>query len=126
MNFGEWLKKTRKKMGISQEKLAELADVGGYRYTGAYISNIERGYDKNKKNEPTRPDKDLVISIAKVLNADVDAALILAGHAPISEIKTIRNRILVSDFDDFDDKDLDDIAEYIALKKLKNKGKEKE
>lgn len=138
MNFGETLKKKRKEAKLSQEELAELAVVDGYKYTGAYISNIERGYDKNKKGEPTRPNKDLVIAMANVLNWDVNDALTSAGHAPLPgspqyEAQTnnlmegFKESVQASGIDDIEDKeaqgrlfnDLRRIAETMIQEELK-------
>lgn len=82
MSFGEWLKLKRKAAKLSQDKLAALAVLNnGYKYTAQYISNIERGYDKNKKGDPTRPDRDLVIALAKALNQDINEALTEADYS---------------------------------------------
>lgn len=113
-NFGVWLRQTRKDCRLTQKQLSEISGV-----SESYISTLERNQPHSVTGAILRPEPDKVEKLAKALKADIDEARVIAGYAPISNIQLIRNRINVSDFDEFDDKDLDDIAEYIALKKLK-------
>ncbi len=86
MGFGEKLRAKRKEVGLSQLKLADRVTDMGVPVTDAYISMIEREYDKNKKGEPTRVNRDLVFAIAKVLNWDSDEALAAADYAPTTTV----------------------------------------
>lgn len=83
MHFGTWLRNARKAAALSQERLASLAATHGVRVTGAYISNLERGYDTNKAGKPIRPSHELVEALAKALRVPIDDALLAAGYAPV-------------------------------------------
>lgn len=118
-----------------KEKLSELVGrrIRELSTTNAEVARqtgLSRGYIGNIVNEtaPTQSGQynlspETVGKLAKVLQIS-ESEILQAMDYLSSEVQLIRNRIRVSDFDDFNDKDLDDIAEYIALKKLKNKGKE--
>jgi transcriptional regulator with XRE-family HTH domain len=82
MKYGDRLRQKRVAKGLSQERLAELIAGRGHQTTGANISMIERGYDKRKDGEPTKPNKRFVELAAEILNDDVDEALMDADYAP--------------------------------------------
>lgn len=78
MDFAEWLKTNRELKGYSQRRLAKEVD---YLCSDAFISQIETRKYVGKKGNPMKPDREIVIALAKALNADVDKALNLAGYA---------------------------------------------
>lgn len=84
--FGKWLKRQRKEKGVSQLDVAKGAILpDGTTVTDAYISRIEREVDKDKYGQPTKPDRHLVVSIAKFLNVDASEALNKAGFSSENE-----------------------------------------
>lgn len=85
MGFGEWLRGNRKAAKLSQVQLAARATDQGFPVTDAYVSMIEREYDKNKKGQPTRVNQDLVVAFAKALGVPIDEALLAAGYAPTQQ-----------------------------------------
>src|SRR4051794_27484091 len=82
LSFGDWLKLTRRKSGLSQQALIELAKLIAGRdvCSNGYVSNLERNYDigKSKSGRATRPDVFIVDSLAMAL-AD-------ALHRPRQEV----------------------------------------
>lgn len=68
--FGAFLRALRHQKFMSQEVLAERANVGV-----PYISKIERGH-----NPP--PNAETLVRIAVALDADPDEVLVRAGKAP--------------------------------------------
>lgn len=77
--FGQWLRRTRKEKGFTQESLAAAAD---YICTGAYISSLERETDVGKSGRPTRPDIRIVDGLAKALGEPIALARKIAGYDP--------------------------------------------
>lgn len=84
MEYGDRLRHTRKAKNLTQEELAEKISAHGHQVTGAYISMIERGYDRKLDGEPSRPKRKFVELAAELLEDDVDEALIDADYAPNS------------------------------------------
>ncbi len=82
MSGGKWLKTKRTEAGLSQGKLAQKITDAGFPVTSAYISIIEREYDKNKKGLPTRVNEELVDAFAKALNVHINEARIAFNYAP--------------------------------------------
>lgn len=121
MAFGDWLKEKRKRAGLSQGRLAALATANGHSVTSAYISNIERGYDKNKKGVPGRPNELLVIALAKALDIDPDDALNEAGYR--SKKAAIPEPIAAIGFDWTNEEDEQKIAEYMQFLKSQKEQK---
>jgi transcriptional regulator with XRE-family HTH domain len=83
MNYGKRLRSKRLAKNLSQERLAEMVTSRGHTITGANISIIERGYDKRKDGEATRPHRRFVEIASELLGDDVDQALMDADYAPI-------------------------------------------
>jgi transcriptional regulator with XRE-family HTH domain len=84
MGFGGELRQRRKQAKLTQQDLADRMAARGYRVTGSYISMIEREYDKTRKGEPTRVNRDFIAVVAPILEWDMDEALLVAGHAPVN------------------------------------------
>lgn len=84
MRFGALLKQARKDAKLTQERLAELVTSEGFNVSTSMISMIENEYDKTSTGEPTRVNKDFVLSAAKVLRMDINKALMSADYAPLS------------------------------------------
>jgi transcriptional regulator with XRE-family HTH domain len=82
LSFGDWLKLTREKSGLSQTTLVESAKLiaGRVVCSNGYVSSLERNYDinKSKSGRATRPDIFIVDSLAMAL-AD-------ALHRPRQEV----------------------------------------
>ena len=120
--FGKWLLRHRKALDFKQEDVATRAGI-----SISYVSTLERDQPNTSTGDSIRPEPDVVENIAKAVNGDVAEALAFFGYASREAVKTVRDRIKVSDFDGFDKNDLDDIANYIAYKRaLKDKEKERE
>ncbi len=117
-NFGQWLIAKRKDAGFTQGQLAKKAGI-----STSYVSTLERQQPHSITDAIPQPAIDVVESLAKALGENIDEARLAAGYAPKSEVEATRRRIVVSDKDGFDDEDLDDIAEYIAFKKLQKEKK---
>lgn len=83
MGYGDSLRRYRKAAKLTQEALAEQIRSRGYNVTGAYISMIERGYDKTKDGSPTRVKRDFVTIAADVLDWETNDALQEADLAPL-------------------------------------------
>jgi transcriptional regulator with XRE-family HTH domain len=81
MGFGASLRARRKAARLTQQQLADKVTSRGYRITGAYISMIEREYDKTRSGEPTRVNRDFVKIAAPLLGWSTDEALMEAGYA---------------------------------------------
>lgn len=69
VSFGDWLKTTRKKSGLTQEGLVTLAvQIAGREVcSSGYVSNLERNYDVGKKRRHTQPDLFIVEALADAL-----------------------------------------------------------
>lgn len=86
MGYGSSLREKRESAKLSQDKLADLVTARGHKISGAYISMIEREYDKTASGEPTRVNRDFVVKAAEVLSWDVSDALREADYyAPTDE-----------------------------------------
>lgn len=82
-DFATWLRHWRKKRGLTQERLVQLAHEV---CKPAYISTLERAYDKSKKTgKPTRPSEEIVDALADALGRPRAEARRLAGHAAPDE-----------------------------------------
>ena len=81
--FGVRLRELRKQTGMSQREVAEKV---GINFT--YLSKIESG-----ALLPPREDK--IIKLARVLNADKDELITLAGKIPSDLSKILQNKRVV-------------------------------
>lgn len=81
-DFADWLKTNREREKLS---LRELVDKIDHICSDAFLSQLENRRYIGKKGEPMRPDKQIVIALANVFHQDVNEALKLARHAPLSE-----------------------------------------
>jgi len=79
--FGSRIRELRKSQGYSLRSLAPLVGVG---FT--YLSKVESG----KLGFSESPSADLIIRLAKTLDADADELMLMAGRVPDS----ITQRIL--------------------------------
>lgn len=79
MSFGVYLRKIRKREGISLKSLAKKLHVNF-----AYLSRVE--------NEKVPPSDTLVKKLAKVLSWDVDELMLLAGRVPFAWRDTIEKK----------------------------------
>ena len=82
MDYGDRLREKRKAKHLTQEELAEKISARGHQITGAYVSMIERGYDRKIDGEPSRPKRKFVELAAEILDDDIDEALTDADYAP--------------------------------------------
>jgi len=78
--FGAKLRELRKKAGLTQSELAEKVKIN---FT--YISKIESGV-------MPPPSGKVVLRLAKVLHADKDELMILAGKIPSDIVQILKNR----------------------------------
>ncbi|BFH18322.1 hypothetical protein J6TS7_32250 [Paenibacillus dendritiformis] len=78
MNFGEYLKRLRRKKGVSQADLAAAAEVDT-----SYVSKIEKGV--------SYPSEDLLISFAKTLEVDHVDLILRCGKVPGEFVELILN-----------------------------------
>lgn len=81
MTFGERIRQLRKAMNLSQRDLATMVKV-----SFTYISKIEN----EKLDFGDYPSEELIVKIAKALDADADELLILAKKVP----EGVRNRVI--------------------------------
>lgn len=81
--FGERIRELRKKAGMNQREVAERV---GINFT--YLSKIESGV-------MSPPSEDKIIKLAKVLNADKDELITLAGKVPSDLAQILKNRGVV-------------------------------
>lgn len=77
MSFGKWLYNQRKEARLTQGELARRAHI-----STSYVSTLEREQEHTVTGALPQPDREIVIDLAKVLNADIDEALLAAGYAP--------------------------------------------
>jgi transcriptional regulator with XRE-family HTH domain len=80
MTFGEWLRRHRKQLGLTQPETAERAHV-----STSYVSTIERGQPHSITGGVIRPEPEKVIALAKAVEGDPDEALQLCGYADSKE-----------------------------------------
>ncbi len=74
--FGEWLYDARRRAGLSQEKLAEKADV-----SKNYISIIERDHPHPVSGTLPSPSRKVIVALASALGEPEQIALQLAGYS---------------------------------------------
>lgn len=77
MNFGKWLLEKRKEQRLTQTGLGVRAGI-----STSYVSTLEREQPHGITNAAPQPTVEVVESIAKALNADIDEARLAAGYAP--------------------------------------------
>jgi transcriptional regulator with XRE-family HTH domain len=74
-DFAHWMRQTRTKAGLSQQKIADALRAQGHAvFVQTTIAKIERG------ERPIRLDE--AVAIAALFGSTVDAALGLKPHAP--------------------------------------------
>lgn len=76
MGFGEWLIDIRKKAGLTQEQLAERAQI-----SPSYVSALEREEPNTRTGEPRMPRPDVVDRIARALGIPAGEARSAAGYS---------------------------------------------
>jgi transcriptional regulator with XRE-family HTH domain len=74
-DFGVYLKDLRKRAGMTQEELAEDAEV-----SKSYISALERGRGASLKGEPIRPSLHVLFRLAKALGQPENEVRQAAGY----------------------------------------------
>ena len=74
---GEFLKKRREELGLTQSEVATRAGI-----SVSYLSTLERGQRHSITNAKLTPDRSKVVSIAKALQTDKDELLVMFGFAP--------------------------------------------
>lgn len=74
MNLGLYIKKQREELGWTLRDLAEKSAISDSR-----LAEIERGRSYRTEN-PTRPSRENLASIANALNVPFDLLLALAGY----------------------------------------------
>lgn len=75
--FGEWVFKTRRGKGWTQQELANKLNC-----SKSYISNVERGVSTRKDDSTSLPDPDTIDNFAAVLGADANEPRKMLGYAP--------------------------------------------
>ena len=74
-HFGQWLRKWRKQIGLTQQQLADSVGV-----TKSHISNIERGKSSSATSAPPKPSLKIIDKIALVLKRPIEEAREVAGY----------------------------------------------
>ncbi len=82
--FGDWLLSTRKKLGLSQEELAQRANV-----SKNYISILERGRPHPGTGAAPQPSRKTVEEIAVAMNWPIEEPLRLAGYSASPELSDL-------------------------------------
>lgn len=77
MSFGKWLSAKRREAGLTQGQLARKAGI-----STSYVSTLERQQPHSITDAPPQPAIDVVESLAKALNENLDDARLAAGYAP--------------------------------------------
>jgi len=121
--FAKWLNEAFRDSRF--KSFAEIAKL--IKVSRTTISSYASARPQTVSNKPSRPKRENVIALASALNKDIDEALLLAGHAPNSEIKNIPVRIITEGFEGLDADDEDYIVKQIQYRKfLKAQEREKE
>lgn len=81
-DFAELLKTSRENWKPKKISLKKLAKAIDNICSDAYLSQLENRRYKGKKGNPMRPDKEIVVALAKFFGWDLNHALTLAGHPP--------------------------------------------
>ena len=116
--FGDWLIRHRKRLGLSQDKLAELVSC-----SPSYISTLERATPHSKTKGVIRPSEELVDTFADVLGGSVNEARQLAGYAsayeeqdlPLFRLKNILRKVPKENQERIERLLEQDAENYIAL-----------
>lgn len=117
--FADWLNEAYKNSEF--KSFAAVADKANL--SRSTVSSLAGAKKQALTDKPSQPKAATVIELAKVLNKDVDEALLIAGHAPIGS--GLPEPLKVSDFEGFDKDDLADIQDYIRFKKAQKAAKNK-
>lgn len=105
MTFGQKIRQLRKARALSQRDLA-----GKVRVSFTYISKIENGH----LDFGDYPSEELILKMAKALDADADELLLLAEKIPASVRKRVLQRPDVFlKLADLDDEALDGLLKVI-------------
>lgn len=99
--FGDWVKKHREDVGLSQEGAADKAGISRFQWI-----RIENGQSGTKRST--------VLKMAKVVKGKEDEALKLAGFASAEE--TVEFNL-----SGLDKRDIEDVKEFIEFKRMKKK-----
>lgn len=113
--FGDWLRRKRADVGLSQTELAERAGV-----SKQYISNLERNLRQPVSNEIVRPSMDVVDRLARALGVPLREARLAAGYAPpdaerIPQDFLQRVGVLFYGWEELSDEDKEDILTAIEV-----------
>lgn len=119
--FGDWLLSTRKKLGLSQDDIAQRANV-----SKNYISILERGRPHPSTGAIPQPSRKAVMDIAAAMDWPVEEPLRLAGYSvtPDAEDLTPDEERLVAFYSDMTETDKQ--AVIIIAEALWRKTKEAE
>jgi transcriptional regulator with XRE-family HTH domain len=110
-DFSQWLKKKRKESGMT---LIQLKAAIGDLVTDAYLSKIENDRFANKKGQPSRPNKELVIALAEAFKEDVGFVLNLAGY-PTENVRQIPSFIYSINWLEFNDEEKFAVERFIGF-----------
>lgn len=81
--FAKWLQDS-----FAQSKFKKQIDlVKAVKSNPATISRLMNGTAQTPNGKPSQPDKELVINLAQVFEKDVDEVLLIAGFAPLSDLR---------------------------------------
>jgi transcriptional regulator with XRE-family HTH domain len=98
--FGQWLRRHRKALNLTQGDVAKRANV-----SVSYVSTLERKQPHSTTGEDITPDRDKLIAIAKAVQGDVGEALSYYGYAlngepqKIAEFAVTLKKMGVADWD---------------------------
>lgn len=92
IEWPEWLRSHRLAYPLTLKELEAKTAQLGLKVSVSYISTLERAY-RNKRmvkgevvqGPPPTPDKEVVMVLARALNADIDTALKLNGYSRMEE-----------------------------------------
>lgn len=88
--FAKWLNNSFE--NSSFKSFSALADAANLQRST--VSALANAKSQTLTGKASQPKPETVIALAKVLDQDIDKALLLAGHAPINEAPTVPKPIL--------------------------------
>lgn len=110
--FAKWLNEAFEKSSF--KSFSALADSA--KLQRSTVSALVNAKLQTLTGKASQPKPETVISLATVLNEDVDKALLLAGHAPKNSSE-IPKSIAAIGFKDLTEEDAEKVASYIQFLK---------
>lgn len=78
-NFGQWLRRHRKQLRLTQKDVADRANL-----SFSYVSTLERQQPHTITGNDILPTREKVESLARAVQGDLNEALLLCGYAPVN------------------------------------------